>query len=225
MKFILMSFIGVLFFNLLQGYQKNSEIEVVKKFLEAQDIQEKLQFVREGSEYLKTHNASELPNDLPKAYLELKLSQESYNNDEKIVDVVLEKIRVGNRIVDRTKSFFLIKEDGTYKIDLDASLFKHQRYLDSLVDHQISFTREMRVYATQYSVNNRYVDNKKVLMLINDSYNGENIYILKQKLYEKLKNIFSNNDFAYLILILSYKPEYDIYIVADSLIQTGWIKK
>ncbi len=59
---------------------------------------------------------------------------------------------------------------------------------------------------------------------LDDQENSERYYIIDESLYENIKSIFSKNNFVHLILQINYLPENDIYIIADSLIQKGWIK-
>ncbi len=61
-------------------------------------------------------------------------------------------------------------------------------------------------------------------MWLNDQKNSEDYYIIDENLHDSIKSIFSKNSYAHLVLKISYSQENDIYIIADSLIQKGWIK-
>ena len=109
---------------------------------------------------------------------------------------------------------------------MDASLFKPQRNLDSLASQGISFIKEVRVNVTGSidDTNNLQINNNKVLLTLWDNANSEDLYVTKEDLNKKLRNILAENNLAHLILILSHKPQDGLFIIADSLVQVGWIK-
>lgn len=184
-----------------------------------------MQYVRDSSDYLRNNNISDLLKELPQNYIEIKHSKEIVDDKEIIVEVVIDKISVGGKIVDKTKEFFVFNNNGKYKIDLDASFVKRDTTLERLIRNKISFIKEIRAYVTEFSIRNeKFISNKKVLMLLDDQENSERYYIIDESLYENIKSIFSKNNFVHLILQINYLPENDIYIIADSLIQKGWIK-
>ena len=223
MQYIKLLFlIGIVLF---VGCQKNEAVKIVEEFLSEPNSQNKLQFVRGNSDYLKNNGLSELINELPQNYIEIRLSNEKIDDKEIIVEVVLEKVSVGGNLVDKIQKLFVLKENENHKIDLDASFIKADTTLKSMIRNGIGFNKELRVYVTEFSLRNeKFISDRKVLMWLNDQKNSEDFYIINENLYKKIKNFFSKQSFAHLLLKVSYSPENDIYIVADSLIQKGWIK-
>lgn len=221
----LIKFLFLLSVAILAGCQKDEAVKVVEDFLSEPNTQNKLQYVRENSDYLNNKNFSELIKELPKNYLKIKRSKEVIDKKEIIVEVVLDKVSVGGKIVDKTKEFFVLNDNGNYKIDLDASFVKRDTTLKTMIHNKMGFTRELWVYVTEFSLRNeKFISDKKVLMWLNDQKNNEDYYVVDESLYENIKSFFSKNSFVHLILKINYSPENDIYIIADSLIQIGWIK-
>jgi len=218
-------FIFLISFIIFASCQQDKAVEVVEKFLAETNPQNKMQYVRDSSDYLRNNNISDLLKELPQNYIEIKHSKEIVDDKEIIVEVVIDKISVGGKIVDKTKEFFVFNNNGKYKIDLDASFVKRDTTLERLIRNKISFIKEIRAYVTEFSIRNeKFISNKKVLMWLDDQKNSEGYYIVDESLYESIKSIFSKNSFVHLILKINYLPENDIYIIADSLIQKGWIK-
>lgn len=210
---------------LFAGCQEDEAVKTVEDFLSEKNPQDKLQYVRGNSDYLKNNSLSGMIEELPQNYIEIKRSEEIVDDKEIIVEVVIDKISVGGKIVDKTKEFFVFNNNGKYKIDLDASFVKRDTTLERLIRNKISFIKEIRAYVTEFSIRNeKFISNKKVLMWLDDQKNSEGYYIVDESLYESIKSIFSKNSFVHLILKINYLPENDIYIIADSLIQKGWIK-
>lgn len=218
-------FIFLISFIIFASCQQDKAVEVVENFLAETNPQNKMQYVRDSSDYLRNNNISDLLKELPQNYIEIKHSKEIVDDKEIIVEVVIDKISVGGKIVDKTKEFFVFNNNGKYKIDLDASFVKRDTTLERLIRNKISFIKEIRAYVTEFSIRNeKFISNKKVLMWLDDQKNSEGYYIVDESLYESIKSIFSKNSFVHLILKINYLPENDIYIIADSLIQKGWIK-
>lgn len=218
-------FIFLISFIIFASCQQDKAVEVVENFLAETNPQNKMQYVRDSSDYLRNNNISDLLKELPQNYIEIKHSKEIVDDKEIIVEVVIDKISVGGKIVDKTKEFFVFNNNGKYKIDLDASFVKRDTTLERLIRNKISFIKEIRAYVTEFSIRNeKFISNKKVLMWLDDQKNSEGYYIVDESLYESIKSIFSKNSFVHLILQINYLPENDIYIIADSLIQKGWIK-
>lgn len=206
-------------------YHPDNSIEFVRNFLSERELHNKLSYIREGSNYLKTHDTSSILNEFPAEYLELKRSEEKMDANEEIIEVVLKKVLVGIKLIDMTQSIFLWKYEGKLKIDLDASLYRDQNLLDSLLNNDIEFQKEMRVYVTPFTVGeNERINNRRPLMAMIDNSSGENLYVLEKSIYNQLREIFSKNKLAHLIVHVYYRTENEYSIIVDSLIQVGWIK-
>ena len=61
-------------------------------------------------------------------------------------------------------------------------------------------------------------------MWLYDNANSEDLYVTKEDLYKKLRNILAKDNLAHLILVISHKPQDGLFVIADSLVQVGWIK-
>lgn len=223
MKFI--KFLLLISIVLLASCQKDEATKIVEDFLSESNPQGKLRYVRDFSDYLKNNNISYLLSELPQDYLEIKRSNEIIDDKEIIVEVVTEKISVGGKIVDKRQEFFVFNDNGNYKIDLDASFAKRDTTIINMIKNEVKFTKELRVYVSGLPFKDeKFIDNKKVLMSLLDNVIDRNIYILDNSLFKKLEDIFSQNRLAHLVLKVSYIPAENDNIIADSLIQKGWIK-
>lgn len=219
-KFFLLIYIA-----LLTGCRQDEAIKIVEDFLSEPNPQNKLQYVRGNSDYLKNNSVSGMIEELPQNYIEIKRSKEIVDEKEIIVEVVTEKISVGGQIVDKRQEFFVFNDNGNYKIDLDASFVKRDTTIINMIKNKIKFTKELNVYVSGLPLKDeKFITNKKVLISLLDNMIDRNIYILDDSLFKKLESILSQNSLAHLILKVNYLLEENDYIVSDSLIQKGWIR-
>ncbi|MFZ1291372.1 MAG: hypothetical protein WAR79_14850 [Melioribacteraceae bacterium] len=218
--------ISSIFISILLSSCKSEAVQIVEDFLVEKNLQSKLNYVRKGSKYLQVNTLEDLAKELPNRYLDIRSSKEIVDENEIIVEVVTKKIALGAfSTVDQTFTFFVYKNNEEYKIDLDATFAKPDTTLNTMIQKRISFSKVLRTYVTESSVTEKgyYINKNKALMSISDQETRKNFSIVNDNLYKELKNIFSKTEFAHLIISVSYIPENDYLIVADSVIQKGWI--
>ena len=213
----------LLFLLFVQGCQQSSAVSTVENFLTEGDTLKKLQYIRDDNDSLYKRVLSELS----AKYLYVEESKENLNDNEIIVNVVLDKVLVGSKTVDKFESLFVLKEKESYKIDLDASFVNKDTTLDLMKTSKVPFSKEVRAYVSPTKLYAEGVDvivrKQKVLMWLNDQKQEKYYCVLNEDLYEELERAFHSYPFAHVILLVSYSPEDDVFI-ADSLLQKGWIK-
>ncbi|MBK7980258.1 MAG: hypothetical protein IPK06_09750 [Ignavibacteriae bacterium] len=149
------------------------------------NLQNKLNYVRKDSKYLRINGLEDLAKVLPKRYQDIRLAEEVVNENEVIVEVVTKKYSLGVfNSIDETFTFFVYNNKGEYKIDLDATFTKPDTTMKTMVRKGLKFSKELRAYVTESFMTKEefQVNNKKVLTSIFDQETRE-IFVLLKKIY------------------------------------------
>lgn len=212
--------VGMIFFLIFLGCEKKiDQVEVIKSFLE-EDIKTKMSLIRPDSELLRTKKINEVLRGLPESYLDILPSQEIVDEKEFIVEVVLNKVSVGGKIVNNIQNYILFKNDrGEYKVDIDATFSK-----DSVSERDSSKISRVCVSNITDWNDEVIINGKKVIMLLHDIQNDKRLFVNDSTIANNISPLFSNDFPRHLTLKISPIPTSQYYFKVDSLIQHGWIK-
>lgn len=207
------------------GCYSDPAVEFVKGFLKEKNPDHLLGYVREGSDYLKENNLDSLLRVLQLEYVDIVRSDYSYNEREIVIEVRLEKILVGSKFVFRSFEFFIDSVKGDYKIDLDASMTKSQKYNQILDKSKDSVYFEIRARISPSLLRWKFeIDKKEVKMELSDTKANEYLYVWDDRLKQEFDELLKNRKMIHVILKVRHLFEQIDYWIVDSIVQTGWIK-